>query len=201
MFNRFLSLIIVLFFSSQLLSQEKNVNNNTGTADGLSTTNKKIDFTIRLGQGGFTDDRSPLGNLGGGQLALDIKPRNIPIAISVSGEYYTNSADPTHSYEIDELMAVNILYMTKVFNIERINLFAGGGIGRFEVPKDEDESEARNKGIVYNIEGGINIRAFWKMGFYGIYKYLYAKKEINNVKVIDFSEHIVLLGVTFNFSL
>lgn len=54
---------------------------------------------------------------------------------------------------------------------------------------------------MYNIEGGINIKAFWKIGFYGIYKYLYAKKEVNNVNVIDFSEHIILLGITFNFSL
>ncbi len=182
MYKKFLSLIIVFFLSNQLFSQEK------------------IDLTIRLGQGGFTDDRSPIGKLGGGQLALDIKPRNIPIAISVSNEYYTNSADPTHSYEIATLTAVNILYMKKVSKTERVKLFVGGGIGWLDVPKDTDESDAMNRGIVYNIEGGINIRAFWKIGFYGIYKYLYAQKEVNNVKVIDFSEHIVLLGLTFNFS-
>lgn len=91
--------------------------------------------------------------------------------------------------------------MTKVFKTERGNLFAGGGIGGLEVPKGVDEPDAMERGSLYNIEGGINIRAFWKIGFYGIYKYLYAKKEINNVKVIDFSEHIVLLGITFNFSL
>jgi len=56
------------------------------------------------------------------------------------------------------------------------------------------------RGICYNIEGGINIIAFWKIGFYGIYKYLYANKEINSVKVIDFNERIVLLGITGNFS-
>jgi hypothetical protein len=183
MFKRFLSIIIVLFLSSQLFSQEK------------------VDFTIRLGQGGFTDDRSPIGKLGGGQLALDIKPINIPIAISFSNEYYTNSADPTYSYEIATLTAVNILYMKKIFKKERVNLFAGGGIGWLDVPKGIDESDAMNRGVVYNIEGGANVRVFWKIGFYGIYKYLYAKKEINNANVIDFSEHIVLLGLTFNFSL
>jgi hypothetical protein len=175
--------ILVLLLSSQLLSQEK------------------LDFTIRLGQGGFSDDRSPIGQLGGGQLAVDIKLKNIPIAISISSEYYTNSADPTYSYEIDDLTAVNILYMNQVFSSERAIFFAGGGIGKLEVPKDEDESEARNKGILYNLEAGVNYKAFWKIGFYGIYKYLYSKKEVNNIKVIDFSEHIILLGVTFNFSL
>lgn len=120
MFKRFLYLIIVLFLSGQLFSQ------------------KKVDFTIRLGQGGFTDDRSPIGKLGGGQLAIDIKPINIPIAISISNEYYTNSADPTHSYEIATLTAVNILYMKKASKTERVNLFAGGGMGWLDVPKGID---------------------------------------------------------------
>jgi len=182
--------IILVFFPCNKVHALK----TDGTTDGLSSTEKKIYFTIRLGQGGFTDDRSPEGKLGGGQLALDIKPGKFPIAISVSKEYYTNSADPTHSYEIASLIAVNFLYMTKVLKTERLNLFAGGGVGRLEVPKDLDESGAMEKGILYNI------RAFWKIGFYGIYKYLYAVKERNNVKMIDFSEHIVLLGITFNFS-
>lgn len=171
------------------------------STDSLSSTEKEIYFTLRLGQGGFTDDRSPIGKLGGGQLTLDIKPRKFPIAISVSNEYYTNSADPTHSYEIASLMAVNFLYMTKLFKTERVNFFAGGGIGWLEVPKGEDEPDAMERGNMYNTEVGINTIIFWKIGFYGIYKYLYAKKEIKNVKVIDFSEHIVLLGITFNFSL
>jgi len=57
------------------------------------------------------------------------------------------------------------------------------------------------KGIMYNLEAGINIRIFRKIGFYCIGKYLYAKKEKNNIKVIDFSERIGLLGFTYNFSL
>jgi len=170
-----------------------------GSTDSLSSTEEKIHFTIRLGQGGFTDDRSEIGKLGGGQLALDIKLDKYPIAISFSNEYYTNSADPTHTYEIASLIALNFLYMTKVSKTERVNLFAGGGMGVLEVPKGVEESDAMERGIMYNIEGGINIRAFWKIGFYGIYKYLYAKKEIDNMKVIDFSEHIALLGITFNF--
>lgn len=201
MFRKYLLSIFLLFsfvfFSCFKLNAQKMVS----STDSLSSAEKRIYFTIRLGQGGFTDDRSPIGKLGGGQLALDIKPSKFPITISVSSEYYTNSADPTHSYEIAGLIAVNFLYMTKVLKSERVNLFAGGGIGGLEVPKGVDEPDAMERGILYNIEGGINIRAFWKIGFYGIYKYLYAKKEINNVKVIDFSEHIVLLGITFNFSL
>ena len=83
----------------------------------MSSTDKKIYFTIRLGQGGFTDDRSPIGKLGGRQLTLDIKPRTFPIAISISNEYYTNSADPTHSYEIAGLIAANFLYYQTIIQI------------------------------------------------------------------------------------
>ncbi|MBN2411628.1 hypothetical protein JXQ31_08045 [candidate division KSB1 bacterium] len=172
-------------------------------AESKTDNKKKIDFTIRLGQGGFTDNRSPIGKLGGGQLTLDIKPKKLPVAVavSVSNEYYTNSAEPTHSYEIAGLTAVNILYMTKLLKNKRVTFFAGGGAGGLNVPKSEENPDEMEKGIFYNIEAGLNIRLFWKMGFYGIYKYLYAKKEINHVNVINFSEHIVLLGFTFQFSL
>lgn len=162
---------------------------------------KKIYFTLRLGQGGFKDGRSPIGKLGGGQLALDIKPHQCPIALSFSSEYYTNSPNPTHSYEIAGLFAVNMLYMTQLFDIERATLFLGGGIGRLNVPKGEEEPDVMVRGILYNLEGGINVRAFWKIGFYGVGKYLYAKKTTHNIKVIDFNEGIVLLGITLNFSL
>jgi len=162
---------------------------------------KKVYFTIRLGQGGFRDDRSPIGKLGGGQLTLDIKPGKFPVAVSISNEYYTNSACPTHSYEIASLTAINMLYMAKLLKSERANVFLGGGIGRLEVPKDENEPDAMIKSILYNIEGGVNIRLFWKIGFYGIGKYLYAKKKNNSIKVINFSECIVLLGFTINFGM
>ncbi|MBC8414872.1 MAG: hypothetical protein H8E11_00390 [Candidatus Cloacimonetes bacterium] len=159
------------------------------------------DLTFRLGQGGFYDDRSPEGILGGGQVTLDIKPVKYPIAISLTNEYYTNSNNPTHSYEIAGMLAVNLLYMKKPFKIERINVFLGGGMGRLEVPKGEDKPDDREIGVVYNLEAGINVRAFWKIGLYGIGKYLYAQKEKNNIEVINFSEFIVLLGITLNFGL
>ena len=192
----FLSTFLLLSFVFspyyKIYSQETVSPNNNS-----SSTEKKVNFTIRMGQGGFKDARSDIDKLGGGQVALDIKLTKYPIAISFSGEYYTNSADPTHSYEIAGLFAVNLLYMKRPFKTERVNFFAGGGLGSLDVPKDG--SDAMEKGIVYNLEGGINVRTFWKIGFYGIYKYLYANKEVDNVEVIDFNEHIVLLGITFNF--
>ena len=137
--------------------------------------------------------------MGGGQLTLDIKPDKYPIAVSISNEYYTNSADPTHSYEIKGMFVVNALYMKKPFKNDRINVFAGGGAGVVQVP--EDDTDDMVSGTVFNLEAGINVKAFWKIGFYGVGKYLYAQKKVNNVKVIDFNEFIVLLGLTFTFGI
>ena len=185
------------------IQERKYQNQNLSKHQTVSSASKekKIYFTFRLGQGGFYDDRSEIGKLGGGQLTLDIKPGKYPVGISISSEYYTNSADPTHSYEIARLTAINMLYMTKPFKSERVNVFLGGGVGGLEVPKGENEPDDMVNGFLYNFEGGINVRLFWKIGFYGTGKYLYAKKKSNSIKVIDFSELIVLLGFTLNFGL
>ena len=200
-FSLFLS--IFYFSSNQLYAKERQTQKpqNQQAVSADSTREKKVYFTIRFGQGGFRDDRSPIGKLGGDQLTLDIKPVKFPVAVSISGEFYTNSPDPTHSYEIAGLTSINLLYMTKLLKSERTNVFMGGGIGRLEVPKGENEPDAMVKGILYNVEAGINVRLFWKIGFYGVGKYLYAQKKNNNIKVIDFSECIVLLGFTINFGI
>ncbi len=207
LFLKLLFISFVHFSFNQPYAEEiearKYQNQNFSKHQTVSSASKekKVYFTIRLGQGGFRDDRSEIGKLGGGQLTLDIKPGKYPVAVSISNEYYTNSPDPTHSYEIAGLTAINLLYMTKPFKSERANVFMGGGIGRLEVPKGENEPDSVVKGSMYGIEAGINFRLFWKIGFYGVGKYLYAQKENNGIKVIDFSEGIVLLGFTLNFGL
>jgi len=118
MFGRYLIYVFLLFSFVFFSCFKLNAQKMLGLTDSLSSTEKKIFFTLRLGQGGFKDDRFPIGKLGGGQLVLDIKPRAFPIAISISNEYYTNSADPIHCYEIAGLIAVNFLSMTKLFKLE-----------------------------------------------------------------------------------
>jgi hypothetical protein len=167
----------------------------------LNSNNSKLFFTIRYGQGGFRDKRSSINKLGGGQLTLDVRYLKYPVALSVSGEYYTNSPNPTHSYEISGLTSFNILYMPWLLKERRSSVFLGGGIGRLEVPKSEENPEQKEKGFLFNLEAGINYRIFWKFGLYGIGKYLYAQKKVNGNKVINFNELIVLIGITFNFSI
>lgn len=162
--------------------------------DSTFASEKKIYFTIRYGQGGFTDERSPINKLGGGQLALDIKPAKLPLAITISTEYYTNSADPTNPYEISGLVAVNCLYSKYLLENQRLNVFAGAGAGGLTVPQGSDSSA---KGMLFDIEAGFNARLLWKFGIYGVYKYLYAHKKT----LINFNEHIILVGISFTFGL
>ncbi|KQC13500.1 MAG: hypothetical protein APR63_08405 [Desulfuromonas sp. SDB] len=161
----------------------------------------QIQITIRMGQGGYQDSRSPIGKLGGGQLAVDFKPQIFPVALSFSSEYYTNSPCPSHNYEIAGLFVINALYSRELLNFNRITVFAGGGMGWIEVPKGEDFPDQYEYGFVYDLEAGVNIKAFWKIGFYGIYKYIYAHELKNNVPVIDFNQHAILLGISLNFTL
>ena len=155
-------------------------------------SDKREYFTIRSGQGGFNDARSDIDKLGDGQLTLDVRLAKYPLTISLSGEYYTNSPDPTHSYEIADMSVLNLLYMKKISR--RVNIFSGGGICWLEVP---DDAGGYENGIGLDAELGINVIVFWKLGLYGLYKYLYASDS----GIIDFNEHIGMVGITFNFGL
>lgn len=206
MFRRPL-LLLLLFIclvplsSTRLYAQDEKNHTINSHADADVPYERTFDFTLRFGMGGFRDSRSPVGSLGGDEIALDIRSLTLPVAVSISSEYYTNSAEPTHPYEISNLRSINVLYMAPLFSNEKIDYFLGGGIGWLEVPKSEIEPEARIKDNSYNLEAGIHYRYFEKWGFYGVAKYLSAEKKVNNIKVIDFSERIILLGITYNFSL
>ena len=195
--NKYLFSILFLFvyFFCFSLNARKMLN----TADSSFTEEDDVFLIIKFAQGGFVDNRSPLGKLGGGQFGVGVKLRVFPIGISITQEAYTNGPDPTHEYEIAGLIFVNFLYMTKLFNTEWVNVYVGGGVGALEVPKGEGKPNEYEMGVVYDIEAGINLVSIWKIGFYGVYKYLYSQKEINNTKVIDFKENIVLIGITLNF--
>lgn len=191
---------IALFSSPQLYAQDDKNNTHVSSSEVEASIEDSFDFTLRLGEGGFRDSRSPLGKLGGGQLALDIKPRNLPVAVSISGEYYTNSANPTHIYEISDLLAVNILYIAPLLDFEKTEYFVGGGIGQLKVPYDDFIPGRSVDSHLYNLEAGIHMKTFKRIGFYAVAKYLRADKTVNNIKVVDFNETIIIVGITVNFS-
>lgn len=166
---------------------------------GAFSSVQAIDITLRLlSQGGFYDDRSPIGKLGGGQLGLDIKLGNRPIAISILYEYYTNDPVADSCYEIGGLVVTNVLYMRQVPIKWKSNVWLGGGIGGIEVPK-VGEPNAMERGILLDLVGGVSIKAFWKIGLYIEGKYIYSKKTTDNAKVIDISVFPILVGICLNF--
>ena len=159
-----------------------------------------VDLRLRWGEGGFTDSRSDLGVLGGGQLTLDIQKSDMPWGISLSGEYYTNSPFPTHSYEIQGATFLNLLYMDTLLKYEDFRWFTSLGTGYVEVPEDGTQGKSYFRSMAYNAELGFDYRLIWDIGFYGIYKYLYAQKSVDGLTVVDFDEHIGLFGLTYSFS-
>ncbi len=196
-------LLFFIFLSSSLLTPSllcaQTADDSAATVSDVSEK-KTLDFVFRLGQGGFKESRSPEGALGGGQLALDLKLSDFPVALSFSSESYTNGPDPTHSYEISSMYSLNLLYTDQLYDWERVHYFAGGGVGQLNVPKGETIS-GNVKSVLYDLEAGIRVRAFWKIGVYGAVKYLYAQKESDGIKVIDYNNAVFLLGMSIAFSL
>ena len=192
------SLVVTMILCAPvpLLAREQSAPHAT---DALKQNN--YDLTLRFGAGGFRDKRSPIGELGGDQLALDIKPKGQALAFSISTEYYTNSPNPSHPYEISDLFSFNILFMSQLLHFNTTSYFVGGGVGVLKIPKSEIEPGTKIKSHLYNLEAGIHLKYFERVGFYGLAKYLFARKRVDNVTLIDFNEVIVLVGITYNFTL
>lgn len=75
-----------------------------------------------------------------------------------------------------------------------MNIYVGPGPGYLFVPQIDVRPA---KAMLYNIEVGVQARLLWKFGLYATYKYLYAYRQHK----IDFSEHILLVGINFRFQL
>ena len=158
-------------------------------------------YTLRLGVGGFLDNRSKSGRLLGGQFIFDAKPFKYPFAISVSFiEFYSSSWDPEHSYQIQNMGTFNLFYIIKPAKLKNIKIFCGGGIGGLQTPKDEPKHEDDYAtSLFYDAEVGVNYKVFKKIGVYGTVKYLYAQKKEDGTILIDFKELIYVIGISINF--
>lgn len=156
-----------------------------------------VDITIRTSQGGLYDKRASENALGGGQLALDVKLNDLPIVLSLAGEYYKKCPKAIEPYEIQSMTVIYVLYTAPIFKNWKSNYYFGPGIGLLEVPKEN--SNSMEKGIAFDAAAGINIKAFWKIGVYVEGKYIYSSKTVNKEKVIDFSDVGLLIGFSLNF--
>jgi hypothetical protein len=124
-------------------------------------------------------------------------PCDWPFAFTLSSEYYTRSPDPTENFEISKLYALSLLYDAPLQKFEKTDYFLAAGIGRLKVP----DSGTRVDGDLVNLEAGLHWKRFDRFGFYGSLKYLYAQESTGGRKIIDFSETIFMLGVTYRFAL
>lgn len=169
-----------------------------------------VGLGVRLGQGILWEDRASDGTLGGGQLALDIRLHTIPIAFQVAGEYW-NTGSLEDPYDIESYEAVKALFTIPIGSImpflftepvvrKNDYIYLGGGIGRISVPMI-DNPDDRERCIAYDVVGGVHIGIFWKLGLFAEGKYLYSSKTTNDIKVIDFSDFGILLGISLNFDL
>ena len=194
-------LIMGVFFCSGIFAEQTVRSGGADAQQNIQKQEQAANLVVRLGEGGFRDSRSPEGKLGGGQVAFDIKPGASPIAFSISFENYTNSADPSHIYEIEQLVAFNVLYMGQFESMRKLKYFFGGGFGRLEIPGDEINLDNNINGTLVDFEAGVNYQVFRNVGLYGVMKYLRSEKSVNNENIIDFNEGIFLLGLSFSFNL
>ncbi|MDH5394194.1 MAG: hypothetical protein OEY11_13490 [Gammaproteobacteria bacterium] len=156
-------------------------------------------YTLRYGTGGFNDARSPLNKLGGDQLGLDIRIKDSALSLLLASEYYTNSPDPTHAYEISRMYSINLLYHADTLLINNASIFMGGGVGRLSVPETETNPGSYISSDLLSLEAGLYLRPYQPFGFFGLIKYLYAEKNVAGHNDIDFNELIFLIGVSYDF--
>ena len=147
------------------------------------------ELTLRVGQGGFRDDRASDGKLGGGQVCVDAEFSNLPLAVSIGQEYYTKSPEPTQSYEIPSILMGTVYYVIPLTEEWPTDLYLGGGIGRLRIPQGE-------KAVALQAIVRIRTKAFWKLGIYAEGKHIYSRGEL-----IDFNEVALLIGISFSLRL
>jgi len=168
----------------------------TADADADAPAEKRgwlpVDLTVRFTQGGLSESRDPDGGaLGGGQLALDVRLGELPLWLSLAAEYYKKQADAEEPWEINEMSAVYLLYKTALLPRLRSELCLGAGVGTLTTGTDEDAP-------VVTATAGINRQLYKRWGLWVDVRYLYSRKTRDHVRVVDFSNRGLLVGVTYN---
>ncbi|MDR9366998.1 MAG: hypothetical protein RI575_16805 [Balneolaceae bacterium] len=191
--------------SSSIKNFERFENFQTKVDSSSSSEEKKVYFMFRMGIG----SSAHLGE--STQLGIGIKPAKIPLIFSfISESYRKTSLKKKYSEPNDMFLnALNLIYTTTFPNLNRVQVYAGGGAGLLKVEKYErsDDPDWRQKpyaienGLIFNLQAGIQSRLFWKIGFYAEGKYLYAKKAESNINIIDVNSRAWMVGLSLNVGL
>ena len=202
LFRWFMTCVILVMVVEVCAEEIMSISNDEQLTEvAPSIESKNYNYTLRYGMGGFNDGRASGGSLGGGQFGLDVHVNDSPLSVLFSSEYYTNSEEPTHSYEIRQLYAVNLLYHFQMVSIRNTSLYVGGGFGKLNVPESESNPGKSISSNLVNIEVGIDYQPYEHFGLYGLVKYLKAERDVANVSFVDFDEIIFLAGVTYGFNI
>lgn len=177
----------------------------TKTDSSSTPQEKKINFMFRMGIG----SSAHLGE--STQLGIGIKSAKIPIILSFISESYRKTPLKKKYSEPNDMFlnALNLIYTTSFPNVNRFQVYAGGGAGLLEVEKYERSDDpdwrqkpyAKENGFIFNLQAGIHSRLFWKIGFYAEGKYIYAKKVENNINIIDVDSTAWMIGLSLNVGL
>jgi len=157
-----------------------------------------VDLTLRHTQGGLSKaDLHGAMSLGGGQVALDVRLGDLPLWVSLAGEYYKEyfpSAKET--WEIEQLGALYLFYKTERLPRLRAELFAGLGVGKLTTGGDDQGTD--EGAPVYEVFVGINRQVYKRWGLWVDVRHLRSQKERDQVRVVDFSSDGLMVGVTYN---
>ena len=160
-----------------------------------------LNYSVRYGIGGFSESRSPEGSLGGSQIAFDIHLNHIPLSFSVSQESYTNSPEPTHSFEIARMISASVFYFDPFNNMNNFSYYLGLGVSKLNVPRSEISPKPYLSDNAINIASRIHYKISKHLSFYTLVKHLSADKSVNNVNLIDYNDTILLFGLGYNFKI
>lgn len=169
--------------------------------NGAQSNSNSLRYSVRYGMGGFSESRSPEGSLGGGEIAFDIHLTKLPLSFSVSQESYTNSANPTHPYEIPRMTTASVFYYDRLNNSEKISYFVGAGAGKINVPQSELTPKPYVSGSYINIASRVHYQIGQHFSLYAHIKHLSADRAVNNIKVIDYNDTVFLFGLGYNFQI
>lgn len=158
-----------------------------------------ITYSVRYGMGGFSESRSTEGSLGGGEIAFDIHLEHLPLSFSISQESYTNSSEPTHSYEIARMVSASVFYTDIINNMDKVRYFLGIGTGKINVPRSETSPKPYVSDSYINISSRIHYQLSTHFSLYAMLKHLSADKSVNSVNIIDFNDTIFLFGLGYDF--
>jgi hypothetical protein len=153
-------------------------------------------WTFRLGMTGVIYDRAPEEELGGGQLALDVKPFKNPLAFNLSWEDYKKDPVADSTYEISSFIVFHTLFM-KELRKDLLMGYVGGGAGLMRVPEDSDPAtNSTISAIAGSGVAGLNLKVAGVAGIYLEGKYI---RVIRGKNYIDLNNFGFAGGISINF--